>query len=295
MNRQREVIYGERRSVLEGADLHEQIRGMVDDVVTAYVVAATEGFPEEWDLDRLWLALKTLYPITFSEEQLVEEVGGHRGELSREFLLERVKEDAQSEYDKREEELGSEVMRELERRVLLSVLDRKWREHLYEMDYLREGIGLRAYSQRDPLVEYQREGFDLFTVMMDGIKEESVGYLFNLEVQIEEEVEPAPTADAQSVFEQMAAGPPEGVLGQPGAAQQDQHPNITAKGLQRSSRPQQLTYTAPTVDGDPDDREIATRGVATEELEYAGTPRNAPCPCGSGRKYKRCHGDPTRR
>jgi preprotein translocase subunit SecA len=300
MNRQREVIYAERRSVLEGADLHEQIRGMIDDVVTAYVVAATEGFPEEWDLDRLWLALKTLYPVTFSEEQLLEEAGGDRGDLSRDFLLSRIKEDAQAQYDQRESELGSEVMRELERRVLLSVLDRKWREHLYEMDYLREGIGLRAYSQRDPLVEYQREGFDLFAVMMDGIKEESVGYLFNLEVQIEEEeVEPAPAADAQSVFEQMAGGAPQGVPTEPSAAQraaeQEQQPHITAKGLQRTSRPQQLTYTAPTVDGDPDDREIATRGVATEELQYAGTPRNAPCPCGSGRKYKRCHGDPTNR
>jgi preprotein translocase subunit SecA len=299
MNRQREVIYGERRSVLEGADLQEQIQGMVDDVVTAYVVAATEGFAEEWDLDRLWLALKTLYPITFSEEQLVEEAGGHRSDLTRESLLSRIKEDAQAQYQQRESELGSEVMRELERRVLLSVLDRKWREHLYEMDYLREGIGLRAYSQRDPLIEYQREGFDLFAVMMDGIKEESVGYLFNLEVQIEEEVEPAPAADAQSVFEQMAGGTPQGAPIEPStaqrAAEQEQHPHITAKGLQRTSRPQQLTYTAPTVDGDPDDREIATRGVATEELEYAGTPRNAPCPCGSGRKYKRCHGDPTRR
>jgi preprotein translocase subunit SecA len=149
-------------------------------------------------------------------------------------------------------------------------------------------------------VEYQREGFDLFAVMMDGIKEESVGYLFNLEVQIEEEeVEPAPAADAQSVFEQMAGGAPQGVPTEPSAAQraaeQEQQPHITAKGLQRTSRPQQLTYTAPTVDGDPDDREIATRGVATEELQYAGTPRNAPCPCGSGRKYKRCHGDPTNR
>ena len=170
MNRQREVIYGERRRVLEGADLHEQVSGMIDEVVTAYVVAATEGFPEEWELDQLWLALKTLYPMSFGEEQLVDEAGGHRSDLTREFLHERVLEDAHSQYEQRESELGSEVMRELERRVLLSVLDRKWREHLYEMDYLREGIGLRAYSQRDPLVEYQREGFDLFTVMMDGIK-----------------------------------------------------------------------------------------------------------------------------
>ena len=102
------------------------------------------------------------------------------------MLIEDLKKDAQAAYDGREAEIGDEIMRELERRVVLSVLDRKWREHLYEMDYLREGIYLRAYSQRDPLVEYQREGFDMFTAMMDGIKEESVGFLFNLEVEVEE-------------------------------------------------------------------------------------------------------------
>jgi preprotein translocase subunit SecA len=296
MNRQREVIYAERRRVLEGADLQEQVSGMIDDVVTAYVTGATEGFPEEWDLDRLWVALKTLYPITFSVEQLVDEVGGERSDLTREVLLQRIKADAHDQYQQREAELGEEVMRELERRVMLSVLDRKWREHLYEMDYLREGIGLRAYSQRDPLVEYQREGFDLFTVMMDAIKEESVGYLFNLEVQVEEEPEPEPSIDAEGIFANLAAQ--RGQQAVPSAtepAEQEHHPHIRAKGLQQSRQPQRLTYTAPTVDGDPDDREIATQGAATEELAYAGTPRNAPCPCGSGRKYKRCHGDPANR
>ena len=161
MNRQREVIYGERRAVLEGADLHEQIRSMIDDVVEGYVVAATDGFPEEWDLDALWAALKQLYPVSKSHAALEEEAGGRDG-LDRDYLVEELKADAQAAYDRREAEFGAEVMRELERRVLLSVLDRKWREHLYEMDYLREGIGLRAYSQRDPLVEYQREGFDMF-------------------------------------------------------------------------------------------------------------------------------------
>jgi preprotein translocase subunit SecA len=295
MNRQREVIYAERRSVLEGADLHEQVSGMIDDVTSGYVKAATEGFPEEWDLDRLWLALKTLYPISFSIEQLTDEAGGERGDLTSDFLRQRIQADAHNAYQQRESELGSEVMRELERRVLLSVLDRKWREHLYEMDYLREGIGLRAYSQRDPLVEYQREGYDLFAAMMDGIKEESVGYLFNLEVQVEEEPAAGRHADAQGVFEEVATGAAEPVPSGAAARDQEQHPTISAKGLVRSQQPQQLTYTAPSVDGDPDDREVSTRGAATEELEYAGTPRNAMCPCGSGRKYKRCHGDPAHR
>jgi preprotein translocase subunit SecA len=120
-------------------------------------------------------------------------------------------------------------MRELERRVVLSVLDRKWREHLYEMDYLQEGIGLRAMAQRDPLVEYQREGFQLFNAMNEAIKEESVGYVFNLEVEVEPVVEEAAEEE-------------------PGAG--EEHPHIVAKGLQPPSRPAQLQYTAPSVDGE---------------------------------------------
>ena len=130
-------------------------------------------------------------------DDVVEESGGSRDSLSAEFLVERMREDAHAAYDRREEELGDEAMRELERRVVLSVLDRKWREHLYEMDYLKEGIGLRSYAQRDPLVEYQREGYDLFAAMMDGIKEESVGFLFNLEVQVDE-APAAPTLDVDA-------------------------------------------------------------------------------------------------
>src|SRR4051812_27815328 len=207
LNRQRTVIYDERRKVLEGADLHEQIRNMLDDVIEGYVHAATaEGYPEDWDLDRLWTALKTLYPIGIP----LSEVDEDRSVLSTEFLLEELKADAQAAYDRREAELGigpegEPVMRELERRVLLSVMDRKWREHLYEMDYLQEGIGLRAMGQRDPLVEYQREGFDLFNAMMEAIKEESVGFLFNVEVTVEEAA-PPPQLDLNAL---VATGPGE--------------------------------------------------------------------------------------
>ncbi|WP_396448084.1 preprotein translocase subunit SecA, partial [Actinomadura sp.] len=163
LNRQRKVIYAERRKVLEGEDLHEQVRRMIDEVVAGYVAGATaEGFAEEWDLDKLWKAFKQLYPISITVDELIEEAGGDISGLDAETLAEKIREDAQAAYDKREEELGSDVMRELERRVVLSVLDRKWREHLYEMDYLQEGIGLRAMAQRDPLVEYQREGYDMF-------------------------------------------------------------------------------------------------------------------------------------
>ncbi len=237
MNRQRLVIYAERRRVLEGEDLHEQVRGMIDETVEGYVVAATgEGYPEQWDLDQLWTALRTLYPVSLTVEQVEGESGGGRGGLTAEYLVERIRQDAQEAYDRREAEIGAESMRELERRVVLSVLDRKWREHLYEMDYLQEGIGLRAMAQRDPLVEYQREGYDLFAAMMDSIKEESVGYLFNLEVTVEQAApaapeEAAPTITAESAARTAATGPA-----------------LVAKGLE-AARPTHVEYSAPTLDG----------------------------------------------
>jgi preprotein translocase subunit SecA len=239
LNRQREVIYGERRRVLEGEDLHEQIQHFMDDTIDAYVAAETEeGFAEEWDLDRLWGAFKQLYPCKVTIEEL-EEAAGDRAGLTAEFIAESVKDDIHEQYEQREAQLGSEIMRELERRVVLSVLDRKWREHLYEMDYLQEGIGLRAMAQKDPLVEYQREGFDMFTAMMEGIKEESVGYLFNLEVQVEQQVEEVPVEDAQPSLEKEQA-----------VAAQAARPEIRAKGLEAPQRRERLHFSAPTVDGE---------------------------------------------
>ena len=197
MNKQRSVVYDERLQVLEGADMSDQIRPMIDEVVTDYVTGATaSGYPEEWDLDGLWTAMKTLYPISLTLDEAIEQAGGEKSDLTREFLVEELVADAQSAYDQREEDLGPEVLRELERRVLMSVLDRKWREHLYEMDYLQEGIGLRAMAQRDPLVEYKREGFDMFSAMMDAVKEESVGFLFNLDVQVDDDGAPTPAPPA---------------------------------------------------------------------------------------------------
>ena len=241
MNRQRQVVYGERRMVLEGADIEDQVATFVSDTLTAYVSMATsEGYSEDWDLDTLWNALKTIYPISFTIDELIARVGSRAG-LDEEFLTATVIEDCKAAYAKREESLGSEAMRELERKVLLSVLDRKWREHLYEMDYLQEGIGLRAMAQRDPLVEYQREGFDLFSAMMDAIKEEIAGFLFNIEVTVE-----------ASGKEVSGAG-------------------LEAKPLSSSG----LQYTA------ADESGVKTTGDVS---------RNAQCPCGSGKKYKRCHG-----
>src|ERR1700742_2348283 len=213
LNRQRKVVYGERHSVLEGADLQEQVQTMADEVIESYVNGATaEGFPEDWDLNKLWRAFKALFPISVTVEELEDDAGG-KANLTADAITDVAIEDARVAYERREEELTPEIMREFERRVVLSVLDRKWREHLYEMDYLREGIGLRAMAQRDPLIEYQREGFDMFNAMMDGIKEESVGALFNLQVEVQQNPvtdEEGAAADGQTVVAggiQMSAGP----------------------------------------------------------------------------------------
>ncbi len=300
MDRQRKVIYGERREVLEGVDLEEQIRSFIDDVVSGYVNGALDEFSEEWDLEQLWTDLKQFWPVSISWKDLVEEAGSQAA-LEKQDLIERLKEDANAAYDRREEEVGEEVARELERRVLLSVLDRKWREHLYEMDYLREGIYLRAYSQRDPLVEYQREGFDMFAAMMDGIKEETVGFLFNLEVQVEED-EPEVhyhadgSAHAGPMHEGAFAEPPVGVGAGGGidlesiSSELKATPKVRAKGLDTPKQPQNLAYSAPDETGHEEVR--AAGAVSGSDDEFGDVGRNALCPCGSGKKYKRCHGAP---
>ena len=242
MNRQREVVYRERREVLEGRDIQEQVKEFIDDTIVAYISSATaEGYPEEWDWEKLFTALHNLYPISFNKEDLIKENGSIDG-IDADKLIDKTLEDVENAYKKREEELSPLVMREIERKILLQVLDRKWREHLYEMDYLQEGIGLRAMAQRDPLVEYQKEGYDLFVAMMDGIKEEVAGFLFNVEVQVD--------GDGSE---------------------------IGAKGLEHQERnPIELQYSASDI----------SSGTTTT----GGVSRNAQCPCGSGKKYKRCHG-----
>jgi preprotein translocase subunit SecA len=281
LNRQRTVIYDERRRVLDGADLQDQVQHMITDVVTSYVEGATaEGYPEDWDLDQLWTALRSLYPISVTVDDVIAEAGGDRSGLSSEQLTQQLVDDAQAAYEAREEELGSEVTRELERRVVLQVLDRKWREHLYEMDYLQEGIGLRAMAQRDPLVEYQREGFDMFAAMLDAIKEESVGFLFNVEVEVQQPAAPEPAAvEAGADGDRPAAEP---------APEPAARPALSAKGLQTEHRPAKLQYSAPTLDST--EPEAPPTGNAAVSGGEPG--RNAPCPCGSGKKYKRCHGAP---
>jgi preprotein translocase subunit SecA len=383
MNRQRHVVYDERRQVLEGADLKDQIRSMIDEVTAGYVAAATaEGFPEEWDLDQLWRAFRQLYPGGMTLEEMLEEAGGDRAHMTADLITEVVTQDALTAYERREEELTPEVMRELERRVVLSVLDRKWREHLYEMDYLREGITLRGYGQRDPLVEYQREGYDMFSAMMEGIKEESVGSLFNLSVETQESpiVEeaaggalpgaapggtllsgpapagpvpgapvpggrvpgggasgggvpggsvpggsvpgggrgsgrassrPAPAGGQEERGRPGSSGSParSGRQGRPGshARQGGAHARsdsraapdgpatpagLSGRGLDRPQRPGRLEYSAPSDDASGQAEQRTASGAGPD---YSKVGRNAPCPCGSGRKFKQCHGDPRNR
>jgi preprotein translocase subunit SecA len=314
LNKQRQVIYAERKRVLNGEDMHEQAAHMIDDVITDYVTAATaDGYAEDWDLDQLWTSLKRLYPVTLTIDDVIEESGGERNAIDQDFLIQQLKDDAQAAYESREQELGSEAVRELERQVLLAVIDRKWREHLYEMDYLQEGISLRAYAQRDPVVEYQREGFDMFNQMMEGIKEEAVGFLFNLEVQVEEQ----PTVKVD----------PSQAVPLPGASttESEQQVEVRAKGLGGPRRPANLQYTSPTIDGAAgagspviQQQEAPALGIGAggspvpagpahssgnrrngsaanrqpRQAESSGPSRNAPCYCGSGKKYKRCHGAP---
>jgi preprotein translocase subunit SecA len=333
MNKQRTVIYEERRRVLDGEDLHLQVQNMITDVISAYVDGATAtGYAEDWDTDTLWTALKTLYPVTVTPDSIVAE----HGDLTRASLKEAVLADARSVWAKREETLTPPITRELERRVVLSVLDRKWREHLYEMDYLKEGIGLRAMAQRDPLVEYQREGFDMFAAMLDSLKEESVGFLYNLQVQVVPAGEAPPgaapsgaapvvtaaSAAATALAGNGAVGNGGAVAGAPGPAQaapassppaparrrvvkpieplpteQAAAASLRGKGLGGPPPSAPLTYSGPREDGGTETRRSGGAGATTKQGAATATGskepgRNAPCPCGSGKKYKVCHGRP---
>ena len=195
LNEQRKVVYATRHDILDAGDIQDNIRGMIDDTVSAYVAGATStGYVEDWDLDALWNALDSLYGPTISHEELVEgSEYGSPGELSAEQLRDALVQDANNEYDKLEESVtaigGEQQMRNTERMVILPIIDQKWREHLYEMDYLKEGIGLRAMAQRDPLVEYQKEGGEMFNAMNYGVKEETVRQLFMLRKQFKQQEE----------------------------------------------------------------------------------------------------------
>ena len=193
LNEQRKVVYRERQEILGSRDIAGQVRRMIESTIGAYVDGATaEGYVEDWDLDELWNALDSLYGPKVSAQELIDgDEYGSPGELTSGQLRQALIDDANAQYDSLEERItsigGEDQMRNLERMVILPIIDTKWREHLYEMDYLKEGIGLRAMAQRDPLVEYQKEGGDMFNAMNEAVQEETVRQLFAMRKQFEDQ------------------------------------------------------------------------------------------------------------
>jgi preprotein translocase subunit SecA len=264
MNEQRKVIYRERGTILAGEDHREQIQQFIDDVVGAYVDGATaEGYAEDWDLDELWGALRSLYPIQLSpREVLGENEFGERDDMAADELREILVADAHNAYDRREDEIdamaGEGAMRQLERSILLSVIDRKWRDHLYEMDYLREGIYLRAMAQADPVVEYQREGFDMFHGMLEAIKEETLGFLYNAQVETEPMAEPVPELPTGPVAD---------------SADESKVPaGLRARGVPAAPAEVPMVFTGPDESGDAAEFD---EGQADDDLESASAGRRS--------------------
>ncbi|WP_223625834.1 preprotein translocase subunit SecA [Microbacterium sp. EST19A] len=244
LNRQREAIYADRRHILQGDDIAGRVQHFIEDAISGVVGDHTgEGHNESWDFDALWTELKTLYPVGVTIDEVVSEAAGRKGGITADGLTRELLSDAKIAYETREESLGEAATRELERRVVLQVLDRRWRDHLYEMDYLKDGIGLRAMAQRDPLIEYQREGYAMFQSMMGQIKEESVGYLYNLEVEVRR-------ADSQTA-------------------------EVEAKGLATDGGEQRLEYSAANDAGEVEVRNDRgqVQQAATERLRQAAAAR----------------------
>jgi preprotein translocase subunit SecA len=290
MNKQREIIYKQRSTVLEGPDenVEEYAEDFVEDTINNLVATyAPEGvFAEEWNLDELWAALELIYDVGIDRESLDLET------LKSPQLRDMLIDDITDAYERREAEVGSDVMRQVERRVILSVVDRIWREHLYEMDHLRDGIGLRAVGQRDPLVEYQREAYEAFSQMMAHIKEEATGYFFNLPVQRSDEE--AAAGNGKSAVARPA------LRDQPSApAQRLSYTSSVTEGT-TPTKPGASSYTvgvgaagAGAVPSGSSGQHAANVQAAKPQQTVRNEDkvgRNDPCPCGSGLKYKKCHG-----
>ena len=307
MNKQRKVIYAERQAVLKGEDIHEDILRFIDETVASYIRGANRGSakPEDWDFDGLFKALSQIVTITVDEDEAKKAVSGLKGDKASEALRKLIVDSAKESYVKLGEKLSDEALHQLERRVVLAVLDRKWREHLYEMDYLKDGIGLRGMGQRDPLVEYQREGYQMYNQMIEAIKEETIQLLFHVDIQ-----EVAQNEDLSSEHdEDVAVDKAEAAVGITSTDAEDEPTTV-------SSAPEDPSESDETADEDDaaEHREPGVVGPApishedvklpaskrpkSDELKspwadgrtFPGTPKNAPCPCGSGRKYKMCHG-----
>jgi preprotein translocase subunit SecA len=261
LNQQRKVIYARRDQILEGHDLRSQI---VDEYLPDAVHSTVETFcvaefVEEWDLEGLEAEVRTYWPTALTKEQLA-------GCKNTDELYAVLVDDALTHYERREAELGAEVMREVERQVMLRIIDTKWREHLYEMDYLQEGINLRAMGQKDPLTEWQREGFEMFTQMVHGVAQDFVKYVMHVQVQA------APSQSDQQVSNVQYSAP--------------EDPSSAPSGLSAAARAE----AAAAGEAPPPEVEEPEQNVPIVKSEWDKTPRNAPCPCGSGKKFKLCHG-----
>ena len=275
MNQQREIVYKYRDEVLEGRDMGEPAREQIAEVIGRMVEEYTSGdFIEDWDLDGLFTAIEDIWPTTIDSSELDPNT------IDREELIQRLSDDAGKLYEEREEELGSELMRALERYLLLQVIDQRWREHLYDMDYLREGIHLRGFAQIDPLVAYKNEAYALFQDLMNTIWSDFARMIYNVEVEVEGEngdgAIPTPT--------RSAAGTPTGG-GKVSYSGGMSTPNDFAMAATAAAA------GAAGVDAAAEEEIEATPVVqqrVVDENQQIG--RNDPCWCGSGKKYKKCHG-----
>ncbi len=264
MNTQRQVIYEQRRRVLDGDDLSAEVKEWIEEVVSTNVANFTEGdFPEEWDFDALVAQMHALYGTDITVEELREEV-----ELERTALTEEFVEDAIEVYEEKEKDLGSELLREVERYVMLQVVDARWREHLDSMDYLRDGIHLRAMAQKDPLVEYRGEGHKMFEELGGIIREEVVLTLFHAQIEAQE--------------------PPQLQPEEPPANLAYQHDSVSGADAILAAGAGVSTGALATAAPAADSNGAAQGTVVKDEAKEVG--RNDPCWCGSGKKFKRCHG-----
>jgi len=277
LNKQRTVIYDQRRRVLDGQDLSDEVRAWVDEVIARVVAHFTENeYAEEWDLEGLVKAMDALYVQPPDEPISVDELREDMGSLTRETLVEDFTEEAQERYAAKEEELGSELMRELERFIILQVVDTRWREHLENMDYLREGVHLRAMAQKDPLVEYTAEGHIMFEELNAAIREEVVGHLFHAQIEPQDAEELQHLQEAQAAEAAGLAYEHDQIAGSQAigaAALADGGGNgasVTAGGLFAGGA------------------SVATATRTVPQRDKIG--RNDPCWCGSGKKFKKCHG-----
>jgi preprotein translocase subunit SecA len=272
MNEQRRVVYKYRREILEGKDMSDAAREGVGEVVSRFVDDYTPGdVMEDWDLAELQTQVQQLWPSSVDISAMLPE------QTDREDLREQLLADALAAYDQREQDFGDEIMRQLERAILLQIIDNRWREHLYEMDYLREGIHLRGFAQIDPLVAYKNEGFSMFEALMHSIWEEFARLIFHVEVEV------APQAQEQFAPAQRRSGFDYSGGGGEQPSALDQAAVATASGPDVAAE-RAIEGRAGNGGGTIPEQET----VVKDDRDKIG--RNDPCWCGSGKKYKKCHG-----